>query len=200
MKFTQIPEDTFKNLQLNAGILLSSFTPSTASVTGSDILGATSGGISFTAKPEFSDFGEDIDNCPKNMKELKRLESWEVKMSGTFVGVTPALAKRLVGAGIIDSGDESKVVPRNDLDTADFADVWWVGDYSDVNEDTSGGTAKKAGFIAVRLMNALSTGGFQIQSTDKAKGQFAFEFTGHYSMDAQDTPPFEVYVKQGGAE
>lgn len=200
MKFTQIPEDTFKNLQLNAGILLSSFTPSTASVTGSAILGATSGGISFTATPEFSDFGEDIDNCPKNMKELKRLESWEVKMSGTFVGVTPALAKRLVGAGIIDPGDGSKVVPRNDLDTADFADVWWVGDYSDVNEDVSGGTAKKAGFIAVRLMNALSTGGFQIQSTDKAKGQFAFEFTGHYSMDAQDTPPFEVYVKQGGAE
>lgn len=200
MKFTKIPEDTFKNLQLNAGILLSSFTPSTAAVTASGILGATSGGISFTATPEFSDWGEDIDNCPKNMMELKRLESWEAKMSGTFVGVTPALAKTLVGAGVIDQSDASKIVPRNDLDTADFADIWWVGDYSDVNEDTGGGTASKAGFVAIRLINALSTGGFQIQSTDKAKGQFAFEFTGHYSMDAQDTPPFEIYVKQGGAE
>ena len=50
------------------------------------------------------------------------------------------------------------------------------------------------------MMNSLSTGGFQIKSSDKAKGQFAFEFTGHYSMDAQDTVPFEVYVKAGTAE
>lgn len=198
MKFTKIPEDTFKNLQLNAGVLLAKFTPDTATLAASDILGATSGGITFTATPEFSDWGEDIDNCPKNVKELKKLESWEAKLSGTFIGVTAELAKQLVGAGVIDPSDETKVVPRNDLDQADFADLWWVGDYSSVNED-EGGTAK-AGFVAIRLLNALSTGGFQIQSNDKAKGQFAFEFTGHYSMDAQDTVPFEIYVKQGGAE
>lgn len=195
MKYTKIPEDAFKNLQLNAGVLLSSFTPSTATISASSILGATSGGINFTATPTYTDFGEDIDNCPKNMKELKRLESWEAKMSGTFIGVTPALARKLVGAGVIDSGDEGKVVPRNDLDSADFSDIWWVGDYSDVNED--GASSGKAGFVAIHLVNALSTGGFQIQSSDNAKGQFAFEFMGHYSMDAQDTPPFEVYVEAG---
>ncbi len=118
-------------------------------------------------------------------------------MAGTFVGVTPSLAMRLVGAGVIDASDASKVVPRNDLDQADFADVWWVGDYSHVNEDGSGLNAAKAGCLAIHLMNALSTGGFQIQSADKAKGQFAFEFTGHYSIEAQETPPFEIYVKQG---
>lgn len=197
MKFTKIPEDAFKSIQLNAGVLLSSFTPAMPTVSTSAILGATSGGISFTATPTYTDFGEDIDNCPKNMKELKKLESWEAKMSGTFVNVTAALGKKLVGAGIIDTQDTSKIVPRNDLDQADFADIWWVGDYSDVNDDES---ADKAGFVAIHLLSALSTGGFQIQSTDKAKGQFAFEFTGHYSMDAQDTPPFEIYVKQGGAE
>lgn len=197
MKFTKIPEDTFKNLQLNAGVLLSSFTPSSGAIPASGILGATSGGINFTATPTYTDFGEDIDNCPKNMKELKRLESWEVKMSGTFIGVTAALAQKLVGAGVIDSQDGSKIVPRNDLDTADFSDVWWVGDYSAVNEDGNSGSA---GFVAVHLINALSTGGFQIQSSDNGKGQFAFEFTGHYSMDAQDTPPFEIYVKQGSGE
>ena len=50
------------------------------------------------------------------------------------------------------------------------------------------------------MINALNTGGFQIQSTDKAKGQFAFEFTGHYSMDAQDTVPYEIYIQHGGEE
>lgn len=193
MKFTQIPQDTFKNLQLNAGVLLSSFEPSAGTLAASAIMGATTGGINFTATPTFSDWGEDIDNCPKNMKELKKLESWEVKMSGTFASVTKALAKTLVGAA--DSPDASKVVPRNDLAQADFADLWWVGDYSEVNED--GSSDGKAGFLAVHLINSLSTGGFQIQSSDKAKGQFAFEFTGHYSMSEQDKVPFEVYVQAG---
>ena len=75
MKFTQIPADTFENLQMNAGILLDEFTPSTGVI--GNIIGATTGGINFTATPTYSDYGEDIDNCPKNMKELKKLDSWE---------------------------------------------------------------------------------------------------------------------------
>ena len=47
-------------------------------------------------------------------------------------------------------------------------------------------------------MNALSTGGFQIQTGDKTKGQFAFEYTAHYSMKNQDKVPFEIYIKQDG--
>lgn len=193
MLYTQIPSTTFKQLQLNAGIIASSFTPGTATLDQSSILGATTGGISFTATPTYTDFGEDIDNCPKNMKELKKLESWEVKLSGTFVTVSSDLAKTLVGAADKAAGDATKVVPRNDLTADDFKDVWFVGDYSDVN------TGESAGFLAIHVMNALSTGGFQLTTTDKAKGQFAFEFTGHYSMDKQDTPPFEVYVKAGTA-
>lgn len=191
MKYDRIPENTFKNLQLNAGILLSSFTPSTATVTDTDIIGATTGGVNFTAIPAFSDFGSDIDNCPKNMKELKKLESWEIKMSGTFVTVDAAAIKRLSAAADIDSTDTTKIKIRNDILQSDFQDLWWVGDYSDVNDDTNGG------YVAIKMSNALSTGGFQIQTSDKAKGQFAFEFTAHYSMSAQTTVPFEVYVKAG---
>ena len=32
-----------------------------------------------------------------------------------------------------------KVTPRNDVLETDFADIWWVGDYSDKNGDTNGG-------------------------------------------------------------
>lgn len=194
MKYTKIPENTFQNLQLNAGVLLSSFTPSTATVSEEAIIGATTGGINFTATPTYTDFGEDIDNCPKNMKELKKLDSWEAKCSGTFVTVDTAVAKSLIGAADIGSPDTTKVTPRNDLAQADFSDIWIVGDYSDKNGDTNGG------FIAIHMMNALSTGGFQIKTSDKAKGQFAFEYTAHYSMSAQGTVPFEVYVKAGTAE
>mgnify|MGYP000450568360 CR=1 FL=1 len=194
MKFTQIPTNTFKELQLNAGILTSNFTPATGTVESNNILGATSGGINFTATPSYTDLGDDIDNCPKNMMELKKLESWEAKMSGTFLTVNTAQAKSLLAAADIGGSDTTKVTPRNDLKDADFDDIWLVGDYSDKNGETNGG------YVAIHMMNALSTGGFAIQSSDNGKGKFAFTYTAHYSIDAQDTVPFEVYVKAGTAE
>lgn len=189
MKFTQIPANTFKQLQMNAGILLDSFDPATGVI--GNIVGATSGGVSFTDATSWVDLGDDVDNCPKNMLELKKLESHAVTMSGTFVSVTAATAKLLVGTGDIDASDATHIIPRNDVIAADFMDLWWVGDYSDQNTGTN------AGFMAIHLKNALNTGGFQIQTGDKAKGTFSFSFEGHYSMDAQDTVPYEIYVKEG---
>ena len=194
MKFTQIPSTTFQNLQMNAGILLSDFNPSTGEYSLSNIIGATSGGNSFSDSISTTDLGDDIDNCPKNMMELKQLDSHEVKMSGTFVTVSASMAKLLAGAADVDSSDATHIVPRNDFETTDFTDIWWVGDYSDVN------TGANAGFLAIHIMNALNTGGFQITSTDRGKGQFAFEFTGHYTMSDQDKVPYEIYVQQGSSE
>ena len=194
-KFTQIPTDTFKKLQLGAGLLTTEFDPATGEVDKANIVGATSGGVSFEATPSFSDFGEDIDNCPKNTKELKKLDSWEAKMSGTLVTMDTNAAVSVIGTAAIASDDQTKVVPRNSVDAKDFKDIWWVGDYSDINED--GTSAGKAGFIAIKLISALSTGGFKIQSGDKAKGTFEFEYTGHYSLENIDTVPFEIYIKAG---
>lgn len=194
MKFTRIPEDAFQKLQLNAGILLSNFNPATGEAEETDLLGATTGGVSFTATPTYSDFGEDIDNCPVNVMELKRLDNWEVTMSGTFITVDINSARLLIGSADADSANTNKLVPRNNLADADFKDIWWVGDYSDKNGDAKGG------FVAIHMINGLSTGGFSLQSGNREKGQFAFEFTGHYSIKAQEVVPFEVYVKAGAEE
>ena len=191
MKYTKIPETTFKNLQLNAGVLLSAFNPESATVANESIIGATTGGVNFAANPTFSDQGDGIDNCPKNMKELKKLDFWDINMSGTYVTVDANAVKALVGAADVSG---NKITPRNDLKLTDFTDVWWVGDYSDQNGETNGG------YVAIHMMNTLSTGGFAIKSSDNGKGNFAFTYTAHYSMSAQDTVPFEVYVKAGTAE
>ena len=197
-KFTQIPTDTFKKLQLGAGLLTSEFDPATGELTASSIIGATSGGVAFEATPSFSDFGEDIDNCPKNTKELKQLDSWDAKMSGSFVTMDTKAAVSVIGTAAVASDNQAKVVPRNSVNDTDFKDIWWIGDYSDINED--GSAAGKAGFIAIRLIDALSTGGFKIQSGDRAKGAFEFEYTGHYSIKHIDTVPFEIYIKAGSAD
>ncbi len=194
MKFTKVPSDTFEKIQINAGVILSEFTPATGSFEAAKQIGATTGGITFAVTHSFTDLGDDIDNMPKNTKELKRLDSTEVKLSGTYVMVDTAIAKALAAAADIDGTDSTKVVPRVDLMPDDFADLWFVGDYSDKNGDTNGG------FIAIHLLNALSTGGFQIKTSDRAKGQFAFEYTAHTSLNNQDVVPYELYIKAGTAE
>ena len=191
MKYTKLPDDAFTQLQLNAGILVDEFTPESGVI--GNILGATSGGVSFNTNPTYSDFGEDVDNCPANMLELKHLDSMDPTMSGTFLTCTPAVIKDLIAAADVDTTDTTKVVPRSELKDADFKEVWWIGDYSDKN------TGDSAGFLAIHLMNALNQAGFQIQSGKNAKGQFAFEYHGHYSMAAQDVVPFEIYCKEGTA-
>lgn len=256
MKYTQLRTDTFQTIAINAGILSRIFQPDTGTLISNvlvngfrrrNILGATSGGITFTAVPTFADFGDDIDNCPKNTKELKRVTAWEVKASGTFVTTDADAAKQLIGGAdkiCVDGVEMSepypanveiylrsgsgttadpyvytlwdrtptsaakyrattyRIVPRHALDAADsvvnengdaitcgdFTDLWFIGDYSEKN------TGNDAGFVAIRIKNALSTGGFSLVTADMEKGKFAFEFTGHYSMAAQDAVPFEVFV------
>lgn len=184
LNYTKIPTDTFEKLVLNAGVMVDTFTPSTGVI--GNIIGATTGGINFTATPSFIDFGDDIDNCPKNTKELMHTDDWEIKMSGTLLTVDASVVARLAALADVDSTDTTKVVFRKDIDLeTDFNDIWFVADYGE------------GGYIAIHMMDTMSTGGFQIQSADKGKGQFAFEYTAHFSLDAQDTVPVEIYVAQG---
>lgn len=179
-RFTRIPENTFDALQLDAGILLKRFDVTKPdSVADADIICATTGGINPSCVPTYSDFGEDVDNVPLNMKELKHLDGWECTLSTTGLGTSPELIKLALGAADIDG--TTKIVPRVDLKQTDFSDIWWVGDKAN------------GGLVAVRLMNALSTGGFSLQTTKNGKGQVALEITGHVSIDAQSVVPMEFY-------
>ena len=183
MKYTKIPTNTFQNLQMNAGILLDDFNPETGVI--GNIFGATTGGINFTATPAFSDYGEDIDNAPKNVLELKRLDSVEATMSGTFATVSASLAKLLVGAADIDGTDSTHIIPRKDLETTDFKDVWWVGDKAN------------GGFVAIHLINALSSEGFSLKTEKAGKGQTDVTLTGYVSLAEQNKVPMEFYSIDG---
>lgn len=181
-KFTVIPENTFSELQLNAGVLLNKFTPATATAPADeDIICATTGGITVSCTPTFSDLGEDVDNCPKNTKELKHLDGWDCKMSTTALGTSPANIKLSLGCADVDGSDTTKIVPRVDLSQSDFRDIWWVGDRAD------------GGMVAIQLKNALSTGGFSLKTTDNGKGQITVELTGHVSIKNQSEVPMVFY-------
>lgn len=183
-KFTVIPQSTFDDLQVDAGVLLNAFDPTNpAPPADSAIICATTGGINPSCVPTYSDYGEDIDNVPSNMKELKHLDGWECKISTTCLGTSPELIKLALGAADIDG--TTKIVPRKDLEQTDFADIWWVGDKAD------------GGLVAIQLKNALSTGGFSLQTTKNGKGQVTLELTGHVSINAQSEMPMVFYSMTG---
>lgn len=182
--YTKISQTAFEEFQLDAGILLNEFDPSTPTVTDAKIICATTGGINISAVPTFSDLAEDVDNAPNNMLEMKHLDSWECKIGFTALSVTEKVLKLSLGAASTNSTSH-KTVPNRNLAESDFSDIWWVG-------DLAGG-----GFVAVKLLNALSTAGLTLQTTKNAKGQLTCELTGHVSIDAQDTMPMEFYVIEG---
>ena len=184
-RFTVIPESTFNELQMDAGVILTSFDPASPAVADSAIVCATTGGINASCTAEYSDMGEDVDNCPVNMKELKHLDSWTCTMSFTSLGTSAESIKLALGAADIDSNDSTKIVPRRDLEQTDFTDIWWVGDRAD------------GGFVAVQLKNALSTSGFSIQTTKNGKGQVSVELTGHVSINSQSVVPMVFYSVDG---
>lgn len=179
-KFTKIPKNTFDAMQFDAGVILRKFDPNNpVAPADADIVCATTGGITASCVPTYSDLGDDVDNCPINTKELKHLDGWDCKLGYTSIGTDAEGIRMALGAADID-GDT--IVPRSKLEQEDFKDeLWWVGD------------KPNGGFVAVKLMNALSTSGFSLQTTKNGKGQTSVEMTGHVSINDIDTVPMEFY-------
>lgn len=187
--FTVIPQSTFEEMQLDAGVLLYNFDPSSpAAPADADIICATTGGITANCKANYSDLAEDVDNAPTNLKEMKHLDGWECTMEFTSLGTSPKSIVLALGVADAEKTGEGqnekytgKVTPRRDLDQDDFSDIWWVGDRAD------------GGLVAIQLLNALSTEGFSLQTTKAGKGQISVTLTGHVSIKDQNTIPMVFY-------
>lgn len=187
-KFTKISAEAFKSMQINAGVVLNKFDPTgTTEIQDADIICATSGGVTAECKPNITDLGDDVDNCQKNTAELMQIEDYDCTLAFTALNVTTDVIKLALGAADVS---EKKVSPRMTLDptasTGDFKDIWWVGDTID------------GGFVAVKLMNALSTGGLSLKTTDKGKGNIAVTLTGCPRLGS-DTVPMEWYYSPKAA-
>ena len=187
-KFTRITQDAFKSMQFNSGIVLNKFDVNgTTEVQDADIVTATTGGITAACKANFTDLGGDVDNAQKNTAELMQIEDYDCTLAFTALNATTDVIKLAIGAADVT---EKKTTPRMTLDptesTGDFKDIWWVGDTID------------GGYVAVRLMNALSTGGLTLKTTDKGKGNIAVTLTGCPRLGS-DVVPMEWYYSPKAA-
>ena len=187
-KFSKISQKAFESMQFNAGIVVNKFdVTGETEVQDADIITATTGGITATCKANFTDLGADVDNAQKNTAELMQIEDYDCTLAFTALNVTTDVIKLALGAADVS---DKKVAPRMTLDpaasTGDFKDIWWVGDTLD------------GGMVAVRLMNALSTGGLTLKTTDKGKGNIAVTLTGCPRL-GRDVVPMEWYYSPKAA-
>lgn len=184
-RFTRISEDAFDALQTNAGVLLTEFDPANPYVIPSSdsILATTTGGVSPVCSAKYSDFGEDVDNVPDNMMEFKQLTGWTCTMGFTTIKFNAENTVWALGAAdkTLLANGVAVVKPRSNVNLSDYKTIWWVGDKAN------------GGAYAIKLMNALSTGGMSVQSTKNGKGTNAVTLTGHVSIEAQDVVPMEFY-------
>lgn len=184
--WSQVTSDSLDLVQVQAGMILTSFNTTTpATPTAESVLCATTGGIQADCVPTYEDFGEDIDNCPNNTKEMKRITGWDCTLSFTALDMSGEVFKAALGAAIKTAettAHPESVEPRAQVAVQDFSDLWFVSERIDDK------------IIAIQLKNALSTGGFSYKTQKNGKGQLTVTFTGHVSINAQDVVPMAFYI------
>jgi hypothetical protein len=106
------------------------------------------------------------------------VSGWTVTADFTSLSTSADFLSFALGAA--DTADS--ITPRHDLHDSDFADIWWIGDRVD------------GGAVAVRLISALSDGGFSLQTGKNSAGGIDVHLTAHASLNGDfGAVPVEIY-------
>lgn len=197
-----IRKETFENLQLNAGIFIKNFDYSSVSdasalktaivsaiTAGTNILGATRGGGTFTATREIRT--PEVDGMRYGFVGSDFVDSADAYLSTTLIEVTPkSIAATLGNATVSTSGKKTTIKMHTAIEDTDYmTNLCWVGDIADGR------------LVLICLYNALNTSDFTLTFTDKGEGTLAAEFHARQgNVNDYDYAPFEiVYFEPDGS-
>lgn len=189
-----LPDNIVESLATTAGVILKDFDPKTFDVNAegaetelrSNILFATSGGVSVSASYETVDLADGIDNAITGLKELMEIDRWTVEMSGTATTVSAEAIVSQLGAADMTTDEETGLItitPRANLELSDFKKLWYLCPYG-----------KSDGWLAVELDNTLSSS-FTFKSADKNKGTSGFTYKAYSSAANIKKVPITYYIK-----
>lgn len=179
---TRVSADFAQNVQVQAGILLSTYdVTNPIAPADSDIVCATTGDFSITCVPETEDWFEDVNNVPNNTLEGKRITGWNCELGVSCLEITEETLMLALGAA--DVGADGGVHPRTQYRVADFKSLYWLGDM--VDEDK---------LFVIAMDNTVSTGGVSMTTSKNSKGQLALTLTPHASLAEQEKIPMGFYI------
>ena len=192
---TPLRADTFKKLQLNAGVMLadfdlSSYTTASALKTalasaitaGTKLLGATRGGGTFVITRDVREV--EADGMRAKFVGSEIVDSGDAYMSTTLIEITPDHMQKVIGNADIDtsSANHTVMTVRLAIDESDYINnIVWVGD---TNE----------GFMAIELLNGLNTADVTFTWADKNEGTVTCEFHAHQDgVEYEDELPVKLH-------
>lgn len=193
---TPLREETFENLQLNAGIFIKNLDYSStadasalktaiasAITAGTNILGATRGGGTFVVTRETRE--PDVDGRRYSYKGGRFVDSADARLTTTLVEMTADnLVLALGGATATTSGKKTTIKLHTAIQSSDYiSKLTWFGDLADGR------------MVAITLFNALQTADFNLTFTDKGEGTLPIEVHAHQaSVEDYDYAPFEIVI------
>jgi len=181
---TPIRTETAQNIALNMFVLSTGYTKGSGP-TGE--LGATTGGGTFTATPEFRVPG--LNGLRKNTKGFMVIDEWEVSLKCSAVELTEAGLLLAAGYGsAATDANVTTITPAQGLvPDSEYADLWVSGNTSDGK------------IFAICVKNALNNNGVQLSFADKDTGKYDIDVRGNYTATTLDTPPFIIYLDKSVA-
>lgn len=192
---TPLRQETFKNLQLNAGVVLFNYSIdaytdadalktalATAINNGSNLMGATRGGGNCVITRNIRTVEADGMRGPFVGSQI--VDSADAYLSTTIIEITPEHLKNVLGNADIDDSNPNHIVVtvRTAIDDGDYLqNLIWVGDTSE-------------GFMAIELLNALNTADFSFTFDDKNEGTATCEFHAHQAgVEATEDLPCKLH-------
>jgi len=195
---TALREETFENLQLNAGIFIKNADYSSianagalktaieAAISGSSgaigtIIGATRGGGSFTVTREMRQ--PEVDGRRYGFKGDTFVDSIEAQLSTTLIEMTPQTLKDALGSAVISGSSPKQTIKlKTAIGTDDYlTNICWIGDIADGR------------YVLICLKNALNQADLTITWTDKGEGTLPVEFHAKQAgVSDYDYAPFEI--------
>lgn len=184
--------NTAQNLQLDAGIVVLGLTdPKTFDgvVTApAKTVGATSGGVVFTAIPSIRNIFEDLDGSRGNYKDGNVIDTWDIKMAFTMKEITANNLKMSLAAADITPAESVEkydtLEGRVEIKSSDYL--------PNLVLITTQNT--KTEFIMIEIKNVLNITGLTLTTADKATGMVDVELQAHFDLDTPDEVPFKIYT------
>ena len=180
-----IREDTFNEMQKEAGIILTNFdfdNPYTVPPT-SDILATTTGGLHLRHETPMKDNGEGVDNCPEGVMELMEKDGDNISLEFTSITFNTTNIAMDIGAAdtALDSRGHTRIYPRRNLKQSDFRNIICLF-------PMTGG-----GMCGAILSNVLSSNGLDIQTSKGERGTQSVTLVPHVSIHHQGVVPIEYF-------
>lgn len=175
---TGLNANTATNLQFGAGAILKSKYSTGDTLTASNILSATNGGLTFSAVPEF--YTPTVDGMFDNvMGGGRRIVRWVVTLSFTAVEADAEVIMRALGCANQD-GTTGVITGRHTISASDYANIYALGEKGD------------GSVIQMTVKNGLNTNGLSLVTANNGNGGIAFTIQGNYDINDLETPPFEI--------